>query len=317
MVSINKRLNNQERIEYLRQVFNLRKRWMPYENAIHAFCEAIKSEYDFLIKTEADSIYPKELSEYPYLCKWLLLSFNELKLVRNIIEVDKYHDEYLKFSVKARGFKSIYKEFSKNDINNWIIETSSVKVCPYCNLAYTFNRGSKTTGQLDHFFPESKFPEFAICYYNLIPSCPTCNRIKSAETGTLVSPYDDDAYSTMRIIATASKRINYMDLKDAEANIKIEVLSDRAEEMENVDYMHLNDAYDQVRDYAAEILRKRVMYKNACSRELIINAVKRAGISDDEILRFYFGNYIDEEKKGKRIMDKMASDLFHQDERFS
>ena len=311
MVPINRRLNNQEIIEYLRQVLNLRKRWMPYENAIRSFCEVIKAECDLLNKIDVEYGYSKEFREYPYLCRWLLLSFNELKHIVNIIDIDKYHDEYLNFFVKIRGFKSIYKEFSKRDINNWIIETSGVKVCPYCNLAYTFNRGSKTMGQLDHFFPESKYPEFAICYYNLIPSCPTCNRIKSAEIGMLVSPYDEDAFSTMRIFATASKRINYMDLKDAEANIKLEVLSDRAEEMENVKLMHLNDAYDQVRDYAAEILRKRVMYKNACSRELIINAVKRAGISDDEILRFYFGNYIDEEK-GKRIMDKMVSDLFHQ-----
>lgn len=314
MVPINKRLNDQEKVEYLRKVFDLRKRWSPYENAIHEFCEVIKDECDFVDENDMDSIYLKEFKDVPYLCRWLLLSFNDLKHIKSIIDADKYHGEYLKFLAKVRGFKSIYREFWKKDINNWIIETSGVKVCPYCNLAYTFNRGSKTMGQLDHFFPESKCPEFAICYYNLIPSCPTCNRIKSAETGMMVSPYDDDAYSTMRIFATASKRINYMDLKDAEANIKIEVLSDRAEEMENVDQMHLNDAYGQVKDYAAEILRKKIIYKNECSRELIINAVKRAGISDDEILRFYFGNYIDEEEKGKRIMDKMVSDLFHQDE---
>jgi hypothetical protein len=67
------------------------------------------------------------------------------------------------------------------------------------------------------------------------------------------------------------------------------------------------------KDYAAEILKKRIMYKNECSRQMIINTIKRAGITDDEILRFYFGNYINE-PKGKRILDKLASDLFNQDE---
>lgn len=146
MVPINKRLNNQERIEYLKQVLNLRKRWMPYENAIRSFCEVIKAECDFLNKTDDVSSYSKEFREYPYLCRWLLLSFNDLKHIKSIIDADKYHGEYLKFLAKVRGFKSIYREFWKKDINNWIIETSGVKVCPYCNLAYTFNRGSKTMG---------------------------------------------------------------------------------------------------------------------------------------------------------------------------
>lgn len=46
------------------------------------------------------------------------------------------------------------------------------------------------------------------------------------------------------------------------------------------------------------------------SRELIINAVKKAGLTDDEILRFYLGNYSNEES-GTRILDKMTLDLFN------
>lgn len=137
----------------------------------------------------------------------------------------------------------IYKDFSSNNINNWIIETTGVRVCPYCNLAYTFNREKAVTAQLDHFLPESIYPEFAICYYNLIPSCPACNRIKKADTGLLVSPYDDNAYSSMRITAKAKKRINYMNLKEIENNIDIKVTSEREEEIENINIFHLNDAF--------------------------------------------------------------------------
>ncbi|MET1174492.1 hypothetical protein [Paenibacillus amylolyticus] len=56
-----------------------------------------------------------------------------------------------------------------------------VNVCPYCNRMFTFtiikkaNRKALTRPELDHFFPQSMFPLFAISFYNLIPSCKICN----------------------------------------------------------------------------------------------------------------------------------------------
>ena len=31
--------------------------------------------------------------------------------------------------------------------NNWMIEKNQIKVCPYCNLAYTYNRESSKVGK--------------------------------------------------------------------------------------------------------------------------------------------------------------------------
>ena len=310
MVPIKKKLSDQEAAEYVELILKLRTQWESCENAIKKFCDSIKAEYEL---PEIDVDIPDTSMNYPILSKWLLLPFNELRQIRDIIDTDNYHDDYLALVKEVGKFKNIYKSFSKAGINRWIIETSGVKICPYCNLAYTFNRRNKTMAQLDHFYPKSDYPEFAICYYNLIPCCPSCNRIKSKYSGTLVSPYEDNAFSTMRILATTSRRINYLNIKETEANIKVEIMSDREEDLNNIEKMGIGDAYIKLNGYAAEILRKKAIYKNKNSRKLIIDAIKRAGISDDEILRFYFGNYIDEEK-GKGIMDKMASDLFHQDE---
>lgn len=317
MIPINKRLSIQEQKEYVKQVIGLRKKWRKDEIAVSTFLKVIKKSF-ILPSSFVNFDDLEEYKSYPNLSKWLLLSFDQIMLIRDTIEKDEckcvserdgYYDEYLKFLDTAKHFRDIYKSFSTNNINNWIIKTTGVRVCPYCNMAYTFNREKTVTGQLDHFLPESKYPEFAICYYNLIPSCPTCNRIKKAESGTLVSPYEDNAYSSMRIIATAKKRINYMNLKEIEENIDIKVTSERKEEKENIRVFELNETYSQVKDYAAEILKKRSIYKNKYARELIINAVKRAGITDDEILRFYLGNYKNRDK-GRRILDKMVSDLF-------
>lgn len=314
MIPITKRLNCSEKEEYIRQVLALRKKWKGYEFAIRTFCETIKTDYPLPDCGIEDDLHFTEYKLFPYTCKWLVMSFNDIRQIQELSEEkNKYHNDYIKLRDSVNHFLNIYDSFSGANVNNWIIDTSEVRICPYCNLAYTFNRETKTMGQLDHFYPKSEFPEFALCYYNLIPSCSTCNRIKGKNADISISPYEDEAFSSVRIIATASKRINYMNLSEAEKNIELEILSDRPEELDNVKLMKLDAAYSHVRDYAAEILKKRILYKNECSRQMIINTIKKAGITEDEILRFYFGNYINE-PKGKRILDKLASDLYNQDE---
>lgn len=49
--------------------------------------------------------------------------------------------------------------------------------CAYCDDADRFN-GGKRNYQVDHFAPESKFPELKFIYENLMYSCPYCNRAK-------------------------------------------------------------------------------------------------------------------------------------------
>lgn len=51
-------------------------------------------------------------------------------------------------------------------------------MCPYCNRNYVFSKTDADTCDLDHFIQEGKYPIFATSFYNLIPSCPICNRNK-------------------------------------------------------------------------------------------------------------------------------------------
>lgn len=67
------------------------------------------------------------------------------------------------------------------------ISNTHIEVCPYCgNDKVIESRRSKN--EIDHFLPKRKYPVFALCYYNLIPSCNYCN--KSDHKGQL-SPIDE------------------------------------------------------------------------------------------------------------------------------
>ena len=111
-----------------------------------------------------------------------------------------------------RIFKKIfnYEAFSaksKTKYNGYTL-TKNLKIiaCPYCNRMYTLTVICKpktktqderfiTRPELDHYFPKSKYPLFALSFYNLIPSCHICNNIKSDNADHTMMhhhPYLDD-----------------------------------------------------------------------------------------------------------------------------
>src|SRR5690606_3268511 len=81
----------------------------------------------------------------------------------------------------------------------------SNSTCPYCNYGIVEivkkNNTMPLTHQniayfdLDHFYPKSIYPFFALSFYNLIPSCHTCNSSEKGEkdfnVATHIHPYLD------------------------------------------------------------------------------------------------------------------------------
>ena len=63
------------------------------------------------------------------------------------------------------------------------VKRVDVEICPYCGRSYIYyvehptrtNPNTLVKPQIDHFLPKSEYPYLAVNYYNLIPSCTTCN----------------------------------------------------------------------------------------------------------------------------------------------
>ena len=93
-----------------------------------------------------------------------------------------------------------YEDFcSKENKDNWnayeMCKEIGVTVCPYCNRQYIFTIDSLNgcvRPQLDHFFPKSKYPLLSCSFYNMIPSCPSCNILKANKDVPLVYPYKEE-----------------------------------------------------------------------------------------------------------------------------
>ena len=90
-------------------------------------------------------------------------------------------------------YSYFHKEREKGGLKNNIIlaKALDVSVCPYCNRNFINTRGDSHSGrQYDHFFSRDKVPYFALSLYNLVPTCSTCNHMKSNNEQMECCPFD-------------------------------------------------------------------------------------------------------------------------------
>ena len=209
--------------------------------------------------------------------------------------------------VKDSPFEILYKTFDSKLDKKWLIDKLGITVCPYCNRSFINNIGNRTSAQLDHFFPRSRYPIFSLSICNLIPSCYACNNIKSSHE-IKVSPYDksfnfDDSLR-FTFIPKGADFIN--DRSQLEVDIKAKNGMD-----ENVQVMKIDNAYKIHNDYVQELIKKAELYNKYKLKEYVDN-YNSLFSSEEEILRIVFGNYVDEKLIGKRPLAKLTKDILQE-----
>ncbi|WP_321309229.1 hypothetical protein [Marinifilum fragile] len=210
-------------------------------------------------------------------------------------------------------FKDTYSSFSKFSKNQYcganLVANLQIKVCPYCNRTFINNFDKdgkiKRSSQIDHFFPKgmSKYPYLALSFYNLIPSCYSCNHSKGTKKIDK-SPYElsssDDA---LHFNIKFPKENGGYNLDNVELTIDIE------EEFNmNVKHLGLKSLYKNHNDVAREIWLKGKAYDESRIKELL-TTFPDLFESEKEIAQIIMGNYLEEEDLGKRPLSKLTRDI--------
>lgn len=197
---------------------------------------------------------------------------------------------------------------------NWLAKELNVNTCPYCNRQYTFtiDKQKKVRPQFDHFLSKSKYPHFALSFYNLIPCCPTCNQIKSDKADEILCPYQDGFENKCSFTAN---HVGFM-LNSDELELKLETIVGcdeifKAKCDNSISTFALKELYEKHLDYVEEIIVKAYSYNEDYYQGLTENFSKM-GKNKHEIQRLIFGNYIDRASNEKRPLSKLTSDLLEQ-----
>lgn len=237
----------------------------------------------------------------------------------------------------CKVFVGIYTEFTKEYAHS-LLGKLNIRCCPYCNRNYTFavekneDNDFTTRPEFDHFYNKSQTPILAVCFYNLIPSCPTCNHGKGTKD-VAVNPYFDDFKAKFIIVkpksgndendVAAQVQENAMNALPKKLDLnKIFSISNEddfdvdfdnpdANETQNIDTLGLSHLYNQHKDYVMEIVEKAAAY-NKLARTEIVDSFQGIFHSEADIYNLIFGKYLSDAEQSKRPLSKLTADILDQ-----
>jgi hypothetical protein len=96
-----------------------------------------------------------------------------------------------------------YDSFRSHTKCDWLLEALDIPICAYCNRKDTISINTKDNTKhlfsIDHYYCKVMHPYLALSFYNLIPSCYTCNSTykgtKNFSIETHTHPYMDSFHS--------------------------------------------------------------------------------------------------------------------------
>lgn len=212
-----------------------------------------------------------------------------------------------------------YKELSPNLIKKYwtpytFVIMSNIRVCPYCNRQYitpiyvhsnSKMEKHKLRADLDHFYPQNKFPYLSMSIYNLVPCCKFCNSsLKHSKEFefTDVNPYEDnfDDYFKFKVdgLTRNTPKVYIKKIRDDKIN-------------HYLDYFQIEALYKYHSNQAEELIQKRIIYSENYIDELYENN-KQFFQSRDSIKETIIGYIADKKNFNNEAFSKFRRDISEQ-----
>lgn len=205
--------------------------------------------------------------------------------------------------------------FLKEKKNYWLAKLIDQHTCTYCNREYIFvyknNSGGKgMVPQFDHWFSKTDYPILGLSFYNLVPSCGTCNTIKSSTPFNLANhlhPYIDRHISSsysFSFLPTAINTNKIIFKNNYPFNQK---------GLDTVNALNLPLIYEgHFNKELQDLIDLRYKYSENYLNILLEKTFSNLNMSENERFRLIFGIELDVENYHKRIFSKFKNDIIEQ-----
>lgn len=239
--------------------------------------------------------------------KLILADFNYLKKLVNFLDKNQKRTELTKKEKKC--FFTIYERLKRDQL----VKKLNITTCLYCNRNYIFNfkKGNEenTTAEIDHFFNKSTYPYLAVCLYNLIPCCPTCNKRKSNKQEPILHPYVESFDQNAKFHLEIKKASFYHSVDGFEIDIKVKNEALEEQVKHSIDMFNLERLYQNHKDIVLELIQKSVVYNESYLDELLKEYEGTLFKNREDLQRLISGGYISDEEIGKRPLSKLIKDI--------
>lgn len=253
-----------------------------------------------------------------------LINKIELRIIEQSILIKKIKNPKAKIKeeiliYEARDkIKEIFKYEGNNQSNKitpFFTKNFNFRTCFYCNKDFITNFNAKkevSTFQLDHFYDKGTYPYLALSFYNLIPSCPTCNSSKvkgSANTfkNNCIAPNSQnfDFHQKVKFklfLDDSCENLHIKSKDDIDITLK-EPLTNLYDKY--IEIFKLNERYKAHKDIVFDMIQKAELYPESRLKEL----QDLTGIPFQQIKKDIF-NLIDEnEDLSKQPFSKLIVDM--------
>ena len=240
-----------------------------------------------------------------------------------------YQDLLAKYLVKRGKSELLFKAngkrlFINSGYTDWFLKDKrnyrlakllDQHTCTYCNREYIFiyknnNGGKGMVPQFDHWFAKTDYPILGLSFYNLVPSCATCNTIKSSTPFNLADhlhPYIDKSISSSYIFSFLPTTTN---------TNKIIFKNKSPFNQKGIDTVNALNLPLIFEGHSSKELQDLIDLKYKYSENYLNILLKKTfgnlNISKNEMFRLIFGIEIDEENYHKRILSKFKNDIIEQ-----
>lgn len=185
-----------------------------------------------------------------------------------------------------------------------------VRTCTYCNRAYTntlatVDNKKLMRPQFDHWFPKWKYPLLACSFYNLIPSCYTCN---SSSKGKTLLKLDDHIHPYVDKDTFENFQFDYLFTNVSAYHIYLKRVNTNWKELNTLKAIHIDRMYNAHHEELNDLIRLKNAYgKNYIER--MIKLFPKAELSSNEIYKLIFGVESNPSDFHKRPMSKFKHDI--------
>ena len=216
----------------------------------------------------------------------------------------KFRDEVLKVldytSLRSKFYPKYFKEIG-------------IKTCVYCNSQFTISTEEKAKFQIDHYVSKDKYPCLSISFYNLYPSCASCNNSKSnkkIEFKLYTNKISETKKSEFEFILDKSCEAKFLTNRDIDV-IKFEFTEPDINKPFQKTF-DIQGIYDTQKDIVEELIIKKQMYNDAYKQTLKDSFPNLFNNSTSLSNRIVIGNYSFADEIHKRPMSKFTQDIARQ-----
>ena len=189
-----------------------------------------------------------------------------------------------------------------------LFEKMNLKVCPYCEHEFLdvveVMQGTQTkrTIEFDHFYPKGsdEYPALAMCFYNLIPSCKSCNQLKMTNP-VAANPYEANIEKFSYFYSNQLIGVNYTAVSETDFTIGLHTEGNM---VVNQDTLGLEQRYQSLNSTVCQLLKNKQNFDDDKLAEM-----ERMGFGAvEELKRSFFGKPRSE-ALGTELHTKMKEDL--------